>query len=663
MRLFLKYLLAIAVFTSEGCASSSRVKDGNTAYELKQYATAIGLLKKEVEEPQKPDQKAARYFLIGKCYEKLLDYSQAYDWYAMAEKNNYGPESTLRKAYVLKSMMKYEQAISAFESLRNVSIYAQEAKRQIEVCKSVRASISENSPFEFSLEKLWSDSYYADYASALYDDDFLVITSDREESTGGKRYGWTGNKFSDLYLVDKETRSVKRFDSVINSEANEGTAYFTADYQTVVFTRCVAGENDKHDYCKLYTSKRQDGIWSDPQVMSLCEPNINYGQPCLFARDSVLIFSAAIDGGTGGYDLWYAEWDGITWNAAAPLPMAVNSAYDEFFPTADGDTLYFSSARDDGMGGLDIYKSYVDANGKWSKAERLGLPYNSGADDFALLVDRKAPLSRNIISQGYFSSSRGNEGRDELYAYKILSDSKTKDQPITPSVTDSIVASFDIYLALKVVCPLYENNDPNATRKGKTAVPFAEVYIKEGGLRKQFRADKNGLVLTNLSPDVSYEIVVGKDSFLTSRAEFSTFNVRPEAGETSITINKEIELEKIYKGREIVLKNIYYDYDKWDITEDARPALNYLVQMLKANPSIQIELGSHTDCRGEPAYNDVLSQKRAQSAVDYLTAEGIDAGRLSAIGYGESRPAVLCECNQCTEAQHQANRRTTFKIL
>jgi peptidoglycan-associated lipoprotein len=130
------------------------------------------------------------------------------------------------------------------------------------------------------------------------------------------------------------------------------------------------------------------------------------------------------------------------------------------------------------------------------------------------------------------------------------------------------------------------------------------------------------------------------------------------------TYEVEIVLDKIFRDREIVLENIYYDYDKWDIRPDAEPTLNRLADVLRQNPDIRIQLGSHTDCRGNDNYNQELSQKRAQSAVNYLIGKGhIDPNRLSAIGYGETQPAVGCVCTRCTEAEHQANRRTTFRIV
>ena len=586
----LKPIFFLLIWSFYSCGSNTRIKDGTTAYQMKQYATAIGLLKKETEQLGKAELKSPKQLLIGKCYVKLLDYPQALEWFVLAEKNNHGPEATLQKAYTLKNLMKYDQAIASFEGLRSISSIAQEAKRQIEICKSLLL-LQSQTPSTFNIEKIWSDSYYSDYGAVNYDDDFLVISSDREESTGGKRYNWTGNKYSDLYLVDKESRSVKRFES-----------------------------------------------------------------------DSVLVFAAVNGDGAGG-DLWYAVWDGQTWSNPDLMPETINTPFDEFFPTSDGDTLYFSSNRDDGMGGLDLFKTYLSAEGKWSKPIRLPPPYNSGGDDFSLLIDRTSPRNLKTVQQGYFTSSRGNEGRDELYGYRFYQSQTDIPAAIENSKSADSLADFDIYLALKVVTPIYKNDDPNDLRVGKTAVPFAQVFIKEGGVRTQFRADKNGLVLTNLLPEKVYEIVVGKDSFLVSNIELTTQQIRAIDNGNSVTINKEVELHKVYKGKEIVLNNIYYEYDKWNITEEAKPALDALSIMLKSNPSISIELVSHTDCRGEVEYNEILSQKRAKSAVEYLVEKGISIERLVPVGMGESRLFNNCPCDACTETEHLSNRRTTFKIL
>ncbi|MBK8700156.1 MAG: OmpA family protein [Saprospiraceae bacterium] len=642
------------------CQTSNKIRDGQAAYDMKQYAVAIPLLKKEGETASRPEIKAAKFYVIGQCYTHLLDYPKALEYFSLAEKYSYGVDATLQKAFILKNLMKYDLAISSFESLRNITSLQQEVKKQIAICTVLKETQSQI-PQSFLVEKMWSESYYSDYGAVTYDDDFLVVTSDREESTGGDRYKWTGNKFSDLFMVDKESKSVKRFDSVINTEANEGTPTFTTDYQTMIFTRCFAISDDKHEYCKLMISSRIDGIWADPKVLPLCRPNINYGQPCLIENDSVLVFSASMPGGNGGYDLWYAEWDGLTWSNPFPLPPNINTAYNEHFPAADGDTLYFSSDNDNGFGGLDLYKTWLRSDGSWENPVLLPYPYNSGADDFSLVVDRTAPKPKSTMTQGYFSSSRGNKGVDELYLYRIYTEKQIEVVSEEKQVTTP--SNFDIYLALKVVTPIYKNDNPNGPKSGKATIQFAQVVLKDGGMRTQFKTDKNGLVLANLVAGKTYEIVAGKDSFLVNKIDLSTLGLSIEEGETSITLNKEMELARIFRGKEIILENIYYEYDKWYIRDDAKPTLDALSLMLKSNPDIRIELGSHTDCRGDNAYNEILSQKRAQSAVDYLVAKGIEASRLTAQGYGEAYLADTCVCDLCTEAQHQINRRTTFKIL
>jgi len=175
MRFTSQILFCFAILLLSSCGTASKIKDGETAYQMKQYATAIGMIKKEIESVGKPEIKANKYFLLGQCYSKLLDYPHALEWYTLAEKNNHGPEATLKKAYILKNLMKYEQAIAGFESLKNITSLSQEAKKQIDICKSLALQMTQGSDLGVSLEKMWSDSYYSDYGAVQYDDDFLVM--------------------------------------------------------------------------------------------------------------------------------------------------------------------------------------------------------------------------------------------------------------------------------------------------------------------------------------------------------------------------------------------------------------------------------------------------------------------------------------------------------
>jgi len=177
------------------------------------------------------------------------------------------------------------------------------------------------------------------------------------------------------------------------------------------------------------------------------------------------------------------------------------------------------------------------------------------------------------------------------------------------------------------------------------------------------KTDPSGMLILQLKWDTEYEIQARKGGYLNQFRAVNTKDINKDPANPVVTLNMEFVLEPIFENTEVVLQDIYYDYDKWDIRNDAKPALEALAKMLVENPGLRIQLSSHTDCRGEDDYNMDLSQKRAQSAVDFLIGQGIRADRLVAVGYGESKLAVECPCDQCTEAEHQQNRRTTFKIL
>ena len=213
--------------------------------------------------------------------------------------------------------------------------------------------------------------------------------------------------------------------------------------------------------------------------------------------------------------------------------------------------------------------------------------------------------------------------------------------------------------------PIYQiSEEPNSGKIGRIAL--GNVLIKalsaDGQKVIESYTDANGFFYTDVPLNKEITFTGAKLNYLNSSKTISTSNI-DFGNEDSKTINLELELEKIFLDKEINLENIYYDYDKWDIKAEAKPTLDKLVQLLVDNPQINIQLSSHTDCRGEDQYNETLSQKRAQSAIEYLITKGIKPERLVAKGYGESLLTISCICEQCTEAQHQANRRTTFKIL
>jgi outer membrane protein OmpA-like peptidoglycan-associated protein len=205
--------------------------------------------------------------------------------------------------------------------------------------------------------------------------------------------------------------------------------------------------------------------------------------------------------------------------------------------------------------------------------------------------------------------------------------------------------------------------DPNSERTGKKILPESVIFIEEGPTMRRERTDAYGMLILELKWDTDYTLQARHAGFLNQYRAVSTKNIKKDPAEPVTTLNMEIVLEPIFENTEVILQDIYYDYDEWFIRKDAEPALDSLAKMLRENPQLRIQLSSHTDCRGENEYNLDLSQKRAQSAVDFLIEHGVRTERLVPVGYGESKLAVECECTTCSETEHQKNRRTTFKIL
>ncbi|MEL6988200.1 MAG: OmpA family protein, partial [Bacteroidota bacterium] len=211
---------------------------------------------------------------------------------------------------------------------------------------------------------------------------------------------------------------------------------------------------------------------------------------------------------------------------------------------------------------------------------------------------------------------------------------------------------------------LYENPDnPESRRIGKRPVPDARVVMTSGSDSEIKTTDSKGTFITKIEFNNKYQFEASKADYLSGRNNLSTNNISKDPDNPVLTFNIEVEINPVIYNKEITLENIYYDLNKWDIRRDAEPSLNELAQLLTENPALNIQLASHTDCRAGDDFNQDLSQKRAQSAVNYLINKGIRADRLVARGYGESQPAINCACDDCTEDQHQQNRRTTFTIV
>jgi peptidoglycan-associated lipoprotein len=318
------------------------------------------------------------------------------------------------------------------------------------------------------------------------------------------------------------------------------------------------------------------------------------------------------------------------------------------------------------MGGLDIFKTYQIGDNLWAQPQNLHAPINSGADDFSFIIEKNKTAEKNILQRGFFASNRKDgQGGDDIYTFQkvilppLPMDTTKKNTPSnTPKYVDYKLI-LDIYALEKIFA---EADNPNSKVLARKGIPNSDISISFGKENKKILSDRDGFSIMELLENTDYQFVVSKEGYLNSSAKFTTKGIEKDPTNPVQKFELEVVLDKIYKNKEIVLENIYYDYDKWEIRYDAQPTLNKLAQTLAENPTVKIQLSSHTDCRGNDSYNEELSQRRAQSAVDYLISKGIESNRLTAKGYGESVPATPCQCSKCSEAEHQANRRTTFKI-
>jgi len=649
-------ILGMLLFSLGACTYTMKIQDGAMAVDRKQYAVAIKLLKKEYSEADTRIEKGKLAYLMGQSYDALHQGPDAISWYKIAYDNQYGVDALRDYAFALKQAEQYTEAARVFKELGLEIGSPYEYRKEIRACE-VAAEWAQEKRRAYEVEVLPFNAAAADYAPTLYGENELVITSDRSAATGDKTYNWTGQSFSDLFVVNLESSTVTPFPAGINSDDNEGSAAFSPDGKRLLFTRCTAPKGEDA-YCKIMLStKITDGTWGPVAPLPFQKAGINYMHPAMSADGQTLYFSADDPEGWGGFDLYASTYNNGNWQEPSLLSRAINTPNDEQFPFLDNDTLYFASAGHTGMGGLDVFRSNKLPSGNWAPPVNLKTPINSGSDDLGFVIDRRTPVTRNsTLATGFFTTRRGEVGGDDIYRfYQVV----LPPEPI-PDVAPEYRNLLDVYVVEKI---FQEPGNPNSKVLGRRPLPGASLTIQVGKEERTVAVDEEGKVSLTLQDNTRYEFFASQTGYLNNDAVFSSFGLGKDPNRPEQLYELEIVLDKVFLNQEIVLENIYYDFDKFFIRDDAKPTLTALANILKKNPTINIQMGSHTDCRGGDTYNQELSQKRAQAAVDFLIQEGINASRLAAIGYGESQPEATCLCTRCTEEEHQQNRRTTFNIV
>lgn len=672
MRLFI-ISVSLSALALSSCTYTIKIKDGRTAFERKQYAAAIPLLRKEFEKAELRRERGQLAFLTGESFRHAGQDEKALEWYGRAYENNFGTEALKAKAYALKRTEKYAEAKETFRTLGIEIGSRYEYRKEITACDVAEGWVKEIPYSGWSLQPVAFNSPQNDFSPARYADGRIIFTTDRNTPGNREKYTWTGNRYMNLMVVDPENASPQFLLPDANeSVSNAGVCTLNKNGTELFLSRSVSYSKGDDAYNRLFVCSRtsREDEWSAPEQLPFQKDKVNYMHPALSADGNTLYFAANDPEGWGGFDICAMQRNPRKesgWEEPVVLGRNVNSAGNEVFPTTDADTLYLSSDGLPGMGGLDIFKTYRTDRG-WTPPQNLKAPINSGYDDFSFLVLTTAPNNTfkrpgELVRTGLLSSNRkyeGAKGGDDIYRFEQRIPMPRPVPPDTPAV--KVVAPkllLDVYVLEKIYA---DPNDPNSVVLGRKPVSNATVNATCSGIKQLFNTNPEGFYRFELSENTDYAFLASTPGYLSASERFTSKGIARDPANPVQYFELEIVLDKIYRQTEIVLENIYYDYDKWDIRKDAEPSLDKLAEILRQNAEIKIQLGSHTDCRGNDAYNLGLSQRRAQSAVNYLISKGIDPSRLTAAGYGETNPAASCACTRCSEAEHQMNRRTTFKI-
>jgi len=584
---------------------------------------------------------------LGDSYYFNGEYEDASKWYGalFSYSDEINSEYVYRYAQSLKSIGKYATADRVMDRL---GVLASDDDRS-ELFNEERnyLKLIELQSGRFNIFTVPFNSHASDYGPTLNGGE-VIFTSNRKTRTASQRYhDWNDQPFSELYsILVSEEGSPSRYRGNINTRYHESTAVFTKDGQTMYFTRNNFTNSKRgkdgagHTHLKLYKTKRTEKGWAEAQELPFNSDNYSVAHPALSADEKHLIFASDMPGGEGASDLYKVSVEGDSYGEPVSLGDLVNTEGRETFPFVDtnGD-LYFASDGHVGLGGLDIFVAEPGENGNYEKGFNIGKPINSKADDFSFAINSATGL-------GYFSSNRqGGQGGDDIYAFEQ---------------TAGLIKECRQSLAGEV----RDNDTQDLLSGAKVALLDADNNVLE-----ETKSDREGKFNFDvIECSSAYAIRASKEGFGNSEKSFTTTGEYDGVSKKTIYLAPEKEVDIMEIGQDLgVLLNlspIYFDLSKSFIRSDAAIELSKIIVAMRENPTLRIDVRSHTDSRSSNAFNLNLSEARAKSTVAYIIAAGIDRSRIVGRGYGESQ--LLNRCSNgvpCSKAEHQLNRRSEFIII
>jgi outer membrane protein OmpA-like peptidoglycan-associated protein/tetratricopeptide (TPR) repeat protein len=623
-------------------AQERLVVKGNKKYAEYSFSPAIDIYKKVIDKGYVTSELLEK---LGNSYYFNANYEEAEKVYKQLIEtygSEVGPEYYFRYGQTLKTLGDYRNSDSILARFSDMT--SNDLRSKIyKTTKDYRVEIARNSG-RYDIELFDYNSKYSDFAPAFYKEG-LIFSSDRDTGNLARyRHTWNSKDFLDIYKVNADSSSNNRVVkmNMLNSRLHESTSVATRDGTTIYFTRnnFVDGKSRKDEEgvvrLKIFRINREDGEWSALEELPFNSDSYSVAHPALSPDEKTLFFAADMADSKGASDIYKVSIneDG-TFGSPVNVGAPVNTEARETFPFVSSENiLYFSSDGHPGLGGLDIFATKIDYEDFSNPVLNVGEPVNSNRDDFSYIINEEN-------KRGYFASNRADGmGADDIYGFMETRPLMFEClQPITGTVRDKI--SNDVLVGATVKVINEENEEV-----------LSAITDGNGNYTLSCDCNQGNFVRAQIQGYIPAEEYL------------------PISDGKPIIIDFYLERDIVDAGfgddlfKLLQLSTIYFDFGKYDIRRDAEIEIQKVIAAMEKYPSLKIKANSHTDSRGADSFNLWLSQKRAESTVNYMISQGIDADRIEGEGYGETR--LINECDdgvKCSEENHQLNRRSEFIIL
>ena len=606
--IFLRVVVMVVVaMTYVACGVDKNMKRGEKFFAIGEYYDAANEFKQAYRKtpPKERDERGRRALKMAVCYDRINQTTAALAAYRNAIRyKQASTEDRLAFARLLLKNGEYKTAVEEFKAVLDSMPDNILAKNGLKSAQQAPEWKKEGS--RYTVKKMdFFNSRRAEYSPMLQGDesDKLYFTSTRNDAQGDELSGITGTKAADIFFSEKDDKGKwsrpEPVNGGLNTDYEEGACSFSPDGREMYLTQCVTDPSYPR-YAQIMKSNRSDAAWGKASEVKISNDTLSsYAHPAISPDGQWLYFCSDMPGGKGGLDIWRVRlMGGGAFGGVENLGDPINTLGDEMFPAfrPNGD-FYFSSNGHVGMGGLDIFIAKIDERTKRYKLEHPGYPLNSQADDFGMTFE--GPYNR-----GFFCSNRGDgRGWDHIYSFE------------NPEIVQTIKGW------------VYEIDGYELTA--------AQVHlVGDDGTNEKLSVRSDGSFTYVATPGVTYVLLATCRGFLNHKEELKVVQA-----EESEEYTLQFPLASITAP--VLIDNIFYDFDKATLRPESATALDELVGLLNENPNVTIELSAHCDYKGSAEYNKRLSQRRAESVVNYLIEHGIAADRLTPKGYGKEKPKTI----------------------